>query len=123
MEVEKKIEFFGEETDQQIQARFDKPLDNNGIQRLVVAIIKQAIEDLRLLKRANVIVNGKVSESLPINNRGHLIMPRKVGVEMGLKEARETLEFFKDENIGVLLRLGGIEIEPCRFRAKLQLLN
>ena len=96
-------------------------LNNNGIQRLVIATIKQAIADLKLLMQAGVIVNGKMSETLPKDKRGNPTMPRKVGVELTLPEARDTLNFFNDENIGVLLRLGGIEIEPIRFRSKLGL--
>jgi hypothetical protein len=98
-----------------------KDLRNSGIHRLVIATIKQAIADLKLLTAAGVIKDGKLSPDLPKDKRGNPVMPRKVGVEFTLPEAKETIEFFKDDNIGILLQLGGIEIEPVRFRRKLDL--
>lgn len=101
---------------------FGIKFDNGGIQRLVVATIKQAIQDYNLLRQAHVIVDGKLSETLPRDRFGNPEMPRKVCVDgMTIPEVKDTINFFKDENIGVLLRLGGIEIEPERFRIKLGL--
>lgn len=88
-------------------------MSDKGIHRLLVGergIIKQAVEDYKDLVRSGVIVDGKLAVTQ---------MPRKVCDGITIPEVKDLIAFFKDENIGILLGLGGINIEPHRFRKQL----
>lgn len=85
-------------------------LNGKGVKNLVIATIQQAVDDYKALVKAGVIVGSKIVMAT---------MPHKVCDGMTIPEAKDTIMFFEDRNIGNLLRLAGIDIEPRRFRAKL----
>lgn len=93
--------------------KFDGEIDVGGIRRLLAGengVIRQAVDDAIALTQAGIIVKGHLAVEK---------MPRSVCDAMTIPEVKDLLQFFKDENIGLLLTIGGIDIPPRRFRAKL----
>lgn len=85
-------------------------LNGKGIKNLIIGIVQQAVDDVKALTKAGVIVGGKVVVEK---------MPHRACEDMTIPEAKELVDFFKDDNIGLYLNYGGIDIEPKRFRQKL----
>jgi len=85
-------------------------LNGKGIRNLVIAIVQQAVDDVKALTQAGVVQNGRIVMST---------MPRKVCEGMTIPEVKDTLYFFEDANISRYLSLGGIDIEPKVIRSKL----
>jgi hypothetical protein len=93
--------------------KFDGEIDVGGIRRLLAGengVIRMAVDDAIALTQAGVIVKGHLAVEK---------MPRAVCDAMTIPEVKELLQFFKDENIGLLLTIGGIDLPPRRFRQKL----
>lgn len=95
---------------------FDHPsfhFHDRGILNLIGGengVIRRAVEDAKDLSRAGVLVHGHLAVDK---------MPRRLCEGMTIAEAKELLLFFKDENLGLLLQVSGIDIEPKRIRAKI----
>ena len=87
-----------------------KKLNHKGIRNLVTAIIQQAVDDVKALTIAGVVKGGVITTG---------IMPHRICDSMTMPEAREALRFFDDRNIGVLLTMGDIDIEPRIIRQRL----
>jgi hypothetical protein len=88
-------------------------LHNNGIRALLAGengVVRMAVEDVKALTAAGIVSKGHLAVT---------VMPRRICEGMTISQVNELLLFFKDENIGLLLRIGGIDVEPSRFRQKL----
>jgi len=85
-------------------------LNGKGVHNLIIAVVGQAVADYKQLEKWGVVQAGKLIASQ---------MPCKSHEEMSLSEAKETLSFFEDKNIGLLLIMGGMKVDPKQIRAKL----
>jgi hypothetical protein len=85
-------------------------LNGKGVHNLIIAVIGQAVADYKQLEKWGVVLGGKLIAAQ---------MPCKRHEEMSLSEAKETLSFFEDKNIGLLLTMGGMKVDPKQIRSKL----
>jgi hypothetical protein len=83
---------------------------------LTYAIIEQAVQDIRALQQAKLIVDGKINmQATRFNSGRHSVGYRKNS------EVRELLEFFHDDNLNPLLAAVGSELTAATIRRRIGL--
>ena len=83
-------------------------LQGKGCSKLLLAILRQAVDDAKYLTKKGIIQNGEIVVTK---------IPKSLNIT--IPEVHYLLNFFKDETLSILLSFIGVSVEPKIFRNKL----
>lgn len=93
---------------------------SKGMRRLVCEILRKAIHDYRLLEKRGWVTAGVIKDSI-LEIKKDAKRRRVVCANMRVVEALELVDLFWSNELQILCRESGLNIEPEQIRKKLGL--